>query len=217
LKPAGNGKFLHVHRERPNEAVPTKSAFVPTAKRRGQPFVKRVAAALCVATLAVGCGGRSDGGGSDALRVSFDDIDPSGGFWAIRATCTGGRFEVEFRPGEKLSVPGLGHASSEEIAVECGKPERVAVSDEELRRRGATPTGADLAQPTFEPTRLSCVADGSLVVEAHPVLTTQNAIVGGGFRVEHDGHAVVRGAILREEYEDPASQLQWWRELCRPA
>jgi hypothetical protein len=102
------------------------------------------------------------------MRVSLDDVDPSGGHWAIRATCTGGRFEVEFRPGEKLSVPDLGHASSEEIAVECGKPERVAVSDEELRRRTETMSGADLAQPTFEPTRLSCVADGSLVVEAHP-------------------------------------------------
>jgi hypothetical protein len=154
-------------------------------------------------------------GESDALRVSLDDVDPSGGFWTIRATCTGGRFEVEFRPGEKLSVPGLGHASSEEIAVECGKPERVAVSDEELRRRGATASGADLAEPTFEPTRLSCVAEGSLVVEAHPVFDAE-AIVGGGFRVEHDGHAVVSGAILREVYLDPASQLQWWRALCRP-
>jgi hypothetical protein len=178
----------------------------------------RRAAMLCLVALVDGCGGGgSVGGGSDALRVSLDDVEPSGGHWTIRATCTGGRFEVEFRPGEKLSMPGLGHASSEEIAVECGKPERVAVSDEELRRRGDTASGADLAEPTFEPTRLSCVAEGSIVVEAHPVSTTQNAIVGGGFRVEHDGHAVVRGAILREVYLDPASQLQWWRELCRPA
>jgi hypothetical protein len=28
---------------------------------------------------------------------------------------------------------------------------------------------------------------------------------------------VVEGSILSEEYEDPASQLQWWRALCRPA
>jgi hypothetical protein len=185
---------------------------VPESQR----FVKRVAAALCVATLAVGCGG-----GSDALRVSLDDVDPSSFFWTIRATCTGGRFEVEFRPGEKLSVPGLGHASSEEIAVECGKPERVAVSDEELRRN--TPTGADLAQPTFEPTRLSCVADGSLVVEAHPVWTRESfgggdSIGGGGFRVRRGGDTIVTGAIAKEEkFEDPASQLQWWRELCGPA
>jgi hypothetical protein len=169
----------------------------------------RLAAILCVAALVVGCGG-----GSDARRVSLDDLDPSGGFWTIRATCTGGHFEVEFRPGEKLSVPGLGHASSEEIAVECGEPERVAVSDEELRRH--TPTGADLAEPTFEPTRLSCVADGPLVVEAHPVWL-QNAIAGGGFRVRRSGDTIVRGAIAREEeFEDPASQLQWWRALCRP-
>ena len=172
---------------------------------------------FCVAALVVGCGG-----GSDALRVSLDDLDPAGGYGAIRATCTGGDLQVEFRPGEKLSVPELGHASSEEIAVECGKPERVAVSDEELRLRGATASGADVAQPTFEPTRLSCVAEGSIVVEAHPVFMSNSigggdSIVGGGFRVEHDGHAVISGAILREEYEDPASQLQWWRELCRPA
>jgi HNH endonuclease len=93
-------------------------------------------------------------------------------------------------------VPGLGHASSEEIAVECGKPERVAVSNEELRRH--MPTAADLAEPTFEPTRLSCVADGSLVVEAHPVWL-QNAIAGGGFRVRRGGDTIVRGAIAREE------------------
>ena len=177
----------------------------------------RRAPILCLIALLVGCGGGSDGGGSGALRESFDDIDPSGGHWAIRAMCDGGRFEVEFRPGEKLSVPDLGHASSEEIAVECGKPERVAVSNEELRRRGETLSGADLAQPTFEPTRLSCVADGSLVVEAHPVKTTHDTIVGGGFSVRHDGETVVRGVILKEEYEDPASQLLWWRELCRPA
>jgi hypothetical protein len=170
------------------------------------------AAMLCVAAIVVGCGG-----GSDALRVSLDDVDPSDFFWTLRATCKGGHLQVEFRPGDQLSVPGLGHASSEEIAVECGKPERVAVSDEELRRRTATSRGADLAKPTFEPTRLSCVADGSLVVWAHPVWTTQNAIVGGGFRVQRGGHTVVTGAIVREEYGFPAGQLQWWRALCSPA
>lgn len=163
------------------------------------------AATLCVAALVVGCGG-----GSGAVRVSLDDVDPSAGYWAIRATCEGGHLEVEFHPGEELSVPGVGHASSEEIAVECGEPERVAVSDEELRRRSATPTGADLAAPTLEPTRLSCVADGSLLVEAHPVWA-QSTIVGSGLRVERDGHTIVTGAIMSQEYE---SQLQWWRALC---
>jgi hypothetical protein len=66
------------------------------------------AAMLCVAAIVVGCGGASD-----ALHVSFDDVDPSGGFWTIRATCTGGHLQVEFRPGEQLSVRDLGHASSE--------------------------------------------------------------------------------------------------------
>jgi hypothetical protein len=169
------------------------------------------AAMLCVAALVVGCGG----GGSDALSVSLDDVDPSGSYWTIRATCTGGHFEVEFRPGEQLSVLGLGHASGEEIAVECGKPERVAVSNEELRRRTETSDYTDLAQPTSEPTRLSCDADGSLVVEAHPV-RAQNSIAGGGFRVRRGDHTVVAGAIPMEG-EPYDSQLEWWRKVCRPA
>jgi hypothetical protein len=166
----------------------------------------RGATTLCVAALVAGCGGGNS-------TLSLDDLDPSGGYWTIRATCEGGQLQVEFRPGEQLSVPGLGHASSEELAVECGEPERVAVSDQELRGRTATARGADLAAPTFEPTRLSCVADGPLLVEAHPVWA-QNAIVGGGFRVERDGHTIVTGAITSGEYE---SQLQWWRALCGPA
>jgi hypothetical protein len=51
----------------------------------------RRAAILGLVALVVGCGGGgSDGGGSDALRVSLDDVDSSGGFWTIRATCTAG-------------------------------------------------------------------------------------------------------------------------------
>jgi hypothetical protein len=175
----------------------------------------RRAAILGLVALVVGCGGGgSDGGGSDALRVSLDDVDPSSFFWTIRATCEGGHFQVEFSPGEKLLVPDLGHASEEEIAVECGKPERVEVSDEELRRRFDMLT-ADLTDPTSEPTRLSCVADGSLVVEAHPVWD-QNAIAGGGFSVQGGGHTIVTAAIPREEKGYPSS-LQWRRALCRPA
>jgi hypothetical protein len=162
---------------------------------------------FCVAALVAGCGG-----GSSAVRVSLDVPKSSDGFWAIRAMCESGHLRVDFRPGRLLSVADLGHASSEEIAVECGEPERVAVSDEELRRRSATPTGADLAAPTSEPTRLSCVVDGSLLVEAHPVWA-QNAIVGGGFRVEHEGRTIVTGAISDEF----PSQLRWWPRLCSPA
>jgi len=171
----------------------------------------RSVAPFCVAALVVGCGG-----GSDALRVSLDDLDPSGGYWAIRATCPGGDLQVEFRPGERVSVPGLGYASNEELAVECGEPERVAVTGEELRRRTATPTGADLATPTSNPTQLSCVADDSLLVEAHPVWA-QNAIVGGALRIERGGQTIVDGAIVSDDYEPGASQLRWWRELCRRA
>ncbi len=147
--------------------------------------------------------------------MSLDGADPSGGYWAIQAECTGGRLHVEFDPGERLSVAGLGHASSEEIAVECGEPERVAVSDEELRRRTATPTGADLAAPTSEPTRLSCVADGSLSVEAHPVWA-QHDIVGGALRGERGGPPIVDGAIVDEQAAALTSELRWWRALCTP-
>jgi hypothetical protein len=176
------------------------------------PVRLRRAMMLCLAALVVGCGG-----GGDELRVSVDESDPSGGYWAIRATCEGRQLRVEFRPGEQLSVPGFADASSEEIAVECGEPERVAISDEELRRRSATPTAADVAAPTYEPTRLSCSADGSLLVEAHPVWG-QNAVVGGGLRVERGGHTIVTGAILEEEFApgQPTAQLQWWRALCSP-
>ena len=168
----------------------------------------RNAATLCLTALVVGCGG-----GSETRGVSLDNADPSDRYWAIRAMCMGGHLEVDFRPGERVSVPGLGHASSEELAVECGEPEHVAVSDEELRRRTDTPTGADLAPPTSEPTRLSCDADGSLLVEAHPVWG-QYLIVGGALRVERGGHTIVDGAILSEEYG--SSQLRWWRALCSP-
>ena len=171
----------------------------------------RSAAKLCLVALVVGCGG---GSGTDR-RVSLDEADPSGGFWAIEAECPGGRLRVEFDPGERLSVAGLGRASSDEIAVECGEPERVAISDEALRGRTATPTGADLAAPTSEPTRLSCVADGSLSVEAHPVWA-QHAIVGGALRVERGGHTVVDGAILTEKPVSLPSELRWWRALCTP-
>ena len=152
------------------------------------------------------------GGRSDALRVSLDDVDPSGGYWAIQATCPGADLQVEFRPRERVSAPGFGDASSEEISVECGEPERVAVTDEELRRRTATPTGADLATPTSNPSHLSC-ADGSLLVEAHPVWA-QDAIVGGALRIERGGHTIVDGAIVSEEYEPGAPQLRWWSGAC---
>lgn len=165
---------------------------------------------VCGVALVVGCGG------SNGMRVSLGDVDPLGGFWAIRAACTGGELKIEFRPGERLSAAGLGYASGEEIAVECGDPARAPVSDRDLRRRTATPTAADLAAPTFEPTELTCLADGSLVVWAHPVWA-QDAVVGGALRVEHRGETIVTGAITTEKHNDLPSQLRWWRALCRRA
>jgi hypothetical protein len=181
---------------------------LPSRARLGsarlEPVKLRGAAWLALVALAVGCGG-----GSDAVRESLADVDPSGGYWAIRATCEGGRFEVDFRP-ERLSVPGLGHASQDEIAVECGDPERVAVSNEDLRNR--TPTGAELTRPTSEPAEISCVADGSIVVEAHPVWGSEG-VVGAALRVERGGLTIVDGAIVKGH--DPPAELFWWRALCR--
>jgi hypothetical protein len=167
-------------------------------------------ATFCVAGLAVGCGG-----GDGTLQASLDDVDPSGGYWAIRATCEDGPVRVEFDPGDRLSAPGLGRASSDEIAVECGEPERVTVSNEELRRRTATPTGADLTSPASEHRDLTCVTDGPLLVEAHPVWA-QNAVVGGALRIEGGGDTIVDGVIPTEESGFP-SELRWWQARCRPS
>jgi hypothetical protein len=165
---------------------------------------------LCVVVLVVGCGG-----GGDTLHASVDDVDPSDGFWAIRATCEDGRVDVEFDPGVQVSVPGFGRASTEEIAVECGEPKRVSVSNEELRGRTEMASGVDLAAPSSEPTKLTCVVDGPVVVEAHPVWW-QDAVVGGVLRIEGAGSAIVEGAITRAEYNF-ASELRWRRALCRPS
>jgi len=151
-------------------------------------------------------------GGGDGMRASVTEDDATERHWAIRATCEGGRFEVDYRPGARLEVPGLGFASSREVGVECGDPERVVVTDAELRRR--TPSGADLVTPTLGRTELSCTADGPLQVWAHPV-STEYVVVGGALRVESAGHTIVAGAVLTEGLEDAG--LQWWRRYCKPA
>ena len=165
------------------------------------------AAVICVAALVVGCGG-----GGDTMQASLAGVDPSGGFWAIRATCEGGAVDVEFRPGERISAPGFGRATTDAIAVECGDPERVVVSDAELRRRGASPSAADLAEPTYEAVDLSCRAEGPLVVSAHPVFG-EYVVGGGALRIERGDQTVVLGAILREDY-GLRSEIKWWRRLC---
>ena len=184
-------------------------------------FRRRRATTICAAALVAGCGGGSDGGESDGMSVSLGDVDPASFFWEIRATCQGDDLEVEFRPGEQVAVPGFGHASDDEIAVECGEPIRVTVTDEELRRR--EPTGADLAQPTSEATELSCLAEGPVVVTAHPVWTSarppgagpaRDIVAGGALRIQRGGHTILFGAIGRGGF-DPLAQLQWLRAVCR--
>lgn len=145
------------------------------------------------------------------MQEPLSGVDPSGSYWTIRAVCAGGRFEVDF-DAERLSASGLGYASKDEIAVECGNPERVGVSDEELRSR--TPNGAELVQPTYEPSKLSCRAEGSLVVEAHPVWGHE-AVVGAALRVARGDLAILEGAVLREGYTNPPSQVQWLSTFCR--
>jgi hypothetical protein len=155
------------------------------------------------------------------MRVSLADVDPAGGFWAIRATCQGGDLDVEFRPGDRVAVPGFGDASGDEIAVECGEPVRVRVTNEELRRR--KPTGADLATPTSNATEVSCRVEGPVVVSAHPVWASagppgtgpaQDTIASGALSIERGGDTIFRGVISTEESGLP-SQLQWWRAVCR--
>jgi hypothetical protein len=163
-------------------------------------------ASFVLIALVVGCG-RHSGTGKESLA----DVEASGGYWAIRATCEGGRFEVDFGP-KRLAAIGLGHASNDEIEVECGEPERVTVSDEELRNRA--PTGAELTQPSYKPTKLFCHADGSLVVEAHPVWGSEG-IVGAALRVERGELTILDGAVAREGY-DLRSEVRWWHARCRP-
>jgi hypothetical protein len=178
---------------------------------------RRRGAAICAAALVAGCGG-----GSDGMSVSLSDVDPAGFHWEIRATCQGGDLDVEFRPGEQVAVPGFARASGDEIAVECGEPLRVTVTNEELRRRGENPTGADLEQPTSEATELSCLAEGPVVVSAHPVWASSgpgagpahDIVAGGALRIERGGDTILFGAIGREDYR-ALSQLLWWRAVCR--
>jgi hypothetical protein len=156
------------------------------------------------------------------MSVSLADVDPASFFWEIRATCQGGDLDVEFRPGEQVAVPGFGHASNDEIAVECGEPVRVRVTNEEIRRRGDNPTGADLADPTYEATELSCLAEGPVVVSAHPIWTSsgpgadqaQDTIDGGALRIRRGGDTILFGAIGKEDLPEH-SQLQSWRAVCR--
>lgn len=166
----------------------------------------RATLALAVGILAAGCGG------SDGLSVSLGDVDPTGELWAIQAVCEGGHFGVEFVPGKRLSLPEIGHASYEDISVECGKPERIAISTEE-----GAPVPADMTEPTYKAARLACFADGTLVVEVNPIWGDRS-IVGASLSVERGGQAILAGSLKRDEYDGTDwSRVSWSRSICSPA
>ena len=167
----------------------------------------RAAVFLTAVLLAVGCGG-----GSSGMRASLADVDPAGEFWAIRATCEGGHFNVDFRPGAQLSLSELGHVSYEEIAVECGEPARVAISPEE-----GAPVAADMTEPTYKAARLACFADGTLEVEVNPIWG-ESSIVGSSLIIQRGGQAIVAGSLKRDEHGGKDwSRASWSRSICRPA
>jgi hypothetical protein len=169
--------------------------------------VTRAAAALIVALAAVGCGGESDG-----MRASLADVDPAGEYWAIRATCPGGHFGVDFRPGERLSLDGLGHASYDDIAVECGEATRVQISAED-----GAPAAADMTEPTYREAKLACFADGTLEVSVNPIWGP-HSISGSSIRVVRGGQAIVAGSLKRSKPGGQDwSRASWSRSACRPA
>jgi hypothetical protein len=168
----------------------------------------RVAVVVAATFLAIGCAGEKNG-----MRASLADVDPAGDFWAIRATCEGGHFNVDFRPGERLSLTELGHASYEDIAVECGRPERVPISEED-----GAPLPPDMTEPTYEPAKLACVADGTLIVQVNPIWGPHETISGSSLRVERGGQAIVAGSLKRDEPGGKDwSRASWSRAICRPA
>lgn len=168
----------------------------------------RRAFALAVAALAAGCGG-----GSDGLRASLADVDPNGEFWAIRATCEGGHFTVDFRPGERLSLAELARVSYEEIAVECGEPERVPISEEE-----GAPVAPDMTEATDKAARLACFAGGTLIVEVNPIWGPYDTISGGSLSVERGGQAIFAGSLKRDgPGGQDRSRAAWSRSICGPA
>lgn len=165
------------------------------------------AAVAAAIVLAAGCGG-----GPDGLRVALEDADPLGERWTIRAACEGRHFSVEFRPGDRISVSEIGHASYEEISVECGKPERVAITHEE-----GAPTVPDMTDPTDAATKLACFADGTLIVSVNPIWG-ERSITGSSVMIERGGQAIVAGSLKRDERtETDESSLSWSRGVCEAA
>jgi hypothetical protein len=122
-------RHLPSERHRPDPELLDEPSVARTAcARQTWPVKLHGAAWLALVALVVGCGG-----GSDAVRESLADVDPSGGYWAIRATCEGGRFEVDFRP-ERLSVQSAALDAQGSAGDALAAPNRVPPREGRTRR-----------------------------------------------------------------------------------
>jgi hypothetical protein len=151
-------------------------------------------------------------GSSEAMRESLADVDHGDAYWAIRSSCEGGSFSVDFRPGEHLDAGGLARASYEELSVECGSPERVEIGQED-----GAPAAPDMTESIYVAKELDCDANGVVTVSVNPIWG-ERAIVGSSLLVVQAGRAVLAGSLKRDEYEGKDwSRLAWSRALCRPS
>jgi hypothetical protein len=158
------------------------------------------------AALLAGCSGGDSGG----MSASLADVDVDGEMWAISSSCDGGSFSVDFVPGERLAVADVASVSYEEIAIECGEAERVAIGPED-----GAPVAVDVTEPVYATETLSCDASGTLVVSVNPIWG-ERSIVGSSLQVEQGGRAVLAGSLKRDEYGDKdGSRVAWSRAVCR--
>jgi hypothetical protein len=144
------------------------------------------------------------------VREALADVDHDEAFWAIRSSCEGRSFSVDFRPGERLAVSEMAHASYEEIAVECGSPEKVAMGAED-----GAPAAADMNKATYTGRTLDCDTRGMLTVSVNPIWG-ERSIVGSSVLVLQGGRAVLAGSLKRDEYDGKDwSRVAWSRAVCR--
>lgn len=151
-------------------------------------------------------------GGSGAMRASLADVDHDDAYWAIRSSCEGGSFSVDFRPGEHLDAGGLARVSNEELSVECGSPERVEIGPED-----GAPAALDMTDSVYAASELDCDASGVVTVSVNPIWG-ERSIVGSALLVRQGGKAVLAGSLKRDEYDGKDwSRVAWSGTLCRPS
>jgi hypothetical protein len=151
-------------------------------------------------------------GGSEVTRESLANVDHDDAYWAIRSSCEGGSFSVDFSPGEHLDAGGLARASYEELSVECGSPERVEIGQED-----GAPAAADMTESIYVATELDCEANGVVTVSVNPIWG-ERSIVGSALLVRQGGKAVLAGSLKRDEYDGKDwSRVAWSRALCAPS